>query len=103
MWYWDYDEQEYPITDVVSLLSFFVNCMIGKQRVCLIWLPMWQIKFRVTNVSYPQIPVEQPKESKPFAPMLVSVSILLLTSPLFASYFHYLGSCIFVDTLNQER
>ncbi|KAG4913737.1 hypothetical protein JHK82_054325 [Glycine max] len=49
MWYWDYDEQEYPITDV--------------------------IKFRVTNVSYPQIPVEQPKESKPFAPMLVSGAI----------------------------
>jgi len=30
-------------------------------------------------VSYQQIPVEQPKESKPFAPMLVTVSVFLLT------------------------
>ncbi|KAL5135737.1 DNA-directed RNA polymerase III subunit RPC8 [Glycine soja] len=48
VWYWDYNEQEYPIQDTDV------------------------IKFRVTNVSYPQIPVEQPKESKPFAPMLIS-------------------------------
>jgi len=47
-------------------------------------LPIWQIKFRVQNVSYPQIPVEQPKESKPFAPMLVTVSILLIIKPFFA-------------------
>ncbi|KOM58312.1 hypothetical protein LR48_Vigan11g134600, partial [Vigna angularis] len=60
VWFWDFNEQEYPIqeTDV--------------------------IKFRVQNVSYPQIPVEQPKESKPFAPMLVTVSILLIIKPLFA-------------------
>ncbi|KAL5080095.1 hypothetical protein RYX36_008516 [Vicia faba] len=31
-----------------------------------------KIKFQVQSVSYPPIPVEQPKESKPFAPMLVS-------------------------------
>ncbi|WVZ16732.1 hypothetical protein V8G54_009714, partial [Vigna mungo] len=51
VWFWDFNEQEYPIqeTDV--------------------------IKFRVQNVSYPQIPVEQPKESKPFAPMLVTGSL----------------------------
>ncbi|XP_017422716.1 uncharacterized protein LOC108332108 isoform X3 [Vigna angularis] len=51
VWFWDFNEQEYPIqeTDV--------------------------IKFRVQNVSYPQIPIEQPKESKPFAPMLVTGSL----------------------------
>ncbi|QCE04767.1 DNA-directed RNA polymerase III subunit RPC8 [Vigna unguiculata] len=51
VWFWDFNEQEYPIqeTDV--------------------------IKFQVQNVSYPQIPVEQPKESKPFAPMLVTGSL----------------------------
>ncbi|KAF7837466.1 DNA-directed RNA polymerase III subunit RPC8 [Senna tora] len=34
-----------------------------------------QIKFRVQSVSYPSIPVEQPNESKPFAPMVVTGSL----------------------------
>ncbi|KAK7259724.1 hypothetical protein RIF29_25337 [Crotalaria pallida] len=34
-----------------------------------------EIKFRVQSVSYPPIPVEQPKESKPFAPMLITGSL----------------------------
>ncbi|OMP09830.1 hypothetical protein COLO4_05101 [Corchorus olitorius] len=30
-----------------------------------------RIKFRVHSVSYPSIPLEQPEDSKPFAPMLI--------------------------------
>ena len=33
-----------------------------------------QIRFQVQSVTYPPIPVEQPKESKPFAPMVIMVS-----------------------------
>ncbi|KAJ1442404.1 RNA polymerase Rpb7, N-terminal [Sesbania bispinosa] len=52
IWYWDFDEQSsYPIDDTDV------------------------IKFRVQSVSYPPIPVEQSKESKPFAPMLVTGSL----------------------------
>ncbi|KAL5058765.1 hypothetical protein RYX36_030369 [Vicia faba] len=50
-WFWDYGE------DIDS--SFSINYTD-------------EIKFQVQSVSYPPIPVEQPKESKPFAPMLVS-------------------------------
>ncbi|MED6147333.1 hypothetical protein PIB30_043250, partial [Stylosanthes scabra] len=50
-WYWKYDEQSFPIDDSDV------------------------IKFRIQNVTYPSIPIEQPKESKPFAPMLVTGSI----------------------------
>ncbi|XP_020970542.1 DNA-directed RNA polymerase III subunit RPC8 isoform X2 [Arachis ipaensis] len=48
-WYWKYEEQSYPVDDSDM------------------------IKFRIQNVTYPSIPVEQPKESKPFAPMLVTI------------------------------
>ncbi|TKY62284.1 DNA-directed RNA polymerase III subunit RPC8 [Spatholobus suberectus] len=51
VWFWDFNEQSYPIEDTDV------------------------IKFRVQNVSYPPIPIEQPKESKPFAPMLVTGSL----------------------------
>ncbi|XP_020227635.1 DNA-directed RNA polymerase III subunit rpc8 [Cajanus cajan] len=51
VWFWDFNDQSYPIEDTDV------------------------IKFRVQNVSYPPIPVEQPKESKPFAPMLVTGSL----------------------------
>lgn len=34
-----------------------------------------EIRFRVQSVSYPTIPVEQVKESKPFAPMVVNGSL----------------------------
>ncbi|KAL5073407.1 hypothetical protein RYX36_012391 [Vicia faba] len=50
-WFWDYGEE------IDS--SFNINYTD-------------KIKFQVQSVSYPPIPVEQPKESKPFAPMLVS-------------------------------
>ncbi|KAK4266149.1 hypothetical protein QN277_027113 [Acacia crassicarpa] len=50
-WYWDFNEQPYPIDDTD------------------------EIKFQVQSVSYPSIPVEQPKESKPFAPMVVTGSL----------------------------
>ncbi|XP_054825349.1 uncharacterized protein LOC129322913 [Prosopis cineraria] len=50
-WFWDFNEQSYPIDDTD------------------------EVKFQVQNVSYPSIPVEQPKESKPFAPMVVTGSL----------------------------
>ncbi|KAI4347640.1 hypothetical protein L6164_008434 [Bauhinia variegata] len=50
-WFWDYNEQSYPIDNTD------------------------EIKFRVQSVSYPPIPVEPPKDSKPFAPMLITGSL----------------------------
>ncbi|KAI4351547.1 hypothetical protein L6164_005904 [Bauhinia variegata] len=47
-WFWDYNEQSYPIDKTE------------------------EIKFRVQSVSFLPIPVEQPKDSKPFAPMLIT-------------------------------
>ncbi|XP_021827445.1 DNA-directed RNA polymerase III subunit RPC8-like isoform X2 [Prunus avium] len=34
-----------------------------------------QIKFQVHSVNFPPIPIEQPEDSKPFAPMVVTGSI----------------------------
>ncbi|WJZ90035.1 hypothetical protein VitviT2T_009211 [Vitis vinifera] len=34
----------------------------------------YTIRFQVQSVSYSPVPVEQPKESKPFAPMVILVS-----------------------------
>ncbi|WJX88279.1 hypothetical protein P8452_70386 [Trifolium repens] len=51
IWYWDYGEQSFAIDDSD------------------------EIKFAVQSVSYPPIPVEQPKDSKPFAPMVVNGSL----------------------------
>ncbi|KAL5065252.1 hypothetical protein RYX36_026989, partial [Vicia faba] len=48
-WFWDYGEE------IDS--SFNINYTD-------------KVKFQVQSVSYPPIPVEQPKESKPFAPMI---------------------------------
>ncbi|CAJ2635960.1 DNA-directed RNA polymerase III subunit RPC8-like [Trifolium pratense] len=50
-WYWDYGEESFAIGDSE------------------------EIKFAVQSVSYPPIPVEQPKDSKPFAPMVVNGSL----------------------------
>ncbi|XP_059593769.1 uncharacterized protein LOC100261445 isoform X1 [Vitis vinifera] len=50
IWIWDYQEQKFPIDGID------------------------EIRFQVQSVSYPPIPVEQPKESKPFAPMVIMVS-----------------------------
>lgn len=63
---------------------FYLYCMLGEWKDKIkFWLSIWQIKFRVQSVNYPPVPVEQPKESKPFATMLVNVSIFC--SPFFAS------------------
>lgn len=34
-----------------------------------------EIRFRVLNVSFPSIPIEQEKDSKPFAPMVITGSL----------------------------
>ncbi|CBI17943.3 unnamed protein product, partial [Vitis vinifera] len=36
---------------------------------------MDKIRFQVQSVSYSPVPVEQPKESKPFAPMVILGSL----------------------------
>ncbi|RVW54943.1 DNA-directed RNA polymerase III subunit RPC8 [Vitis vinifera] len=51
IWIWDYQEQKFPIDGLD------------------------EIRFQVQSVSYPPIPVEQPKESKPFAPMMIMGSL----------------------------
>ncbi|XP_057419939.1 uncharacterized protein LOC130714089 [Lotus japonicus] len=51
-WYWNYGDQPFPIDDTNE-----------------------EIKFQIQSVSYPPIPVELPKDSKPFAPMLITGSI----------------------------
>ncbi|XP_060178940.1 uncharacterized protein LOC132609105 [Lycium barbarum] len=50
-WIWMFDEQEYPIDGVD------------------------EIRFQVHNVSYPSIPLEQDRDSKPFAPMVIKGSL----------------------------
>ncbi|CAL0330810.1 unnamed protein product [Lupinus luteus] len=52
-WFWDYEGEHFAIEHSED-----------------------EIRFRVQSVSYPPVPVEQPKESKPFAPMLVTVWVL---------------------------
>lgn len=50
-WIWTYGEQDYPIDGVD------------------------EIRFRVHSVSYPPMPLEQDKDAKPFAPMVVKGSL----------------------------
>ncbi|XP_024018813.1 DNA-directed RNA polymerase III subunit RPC8 isoform X2 [Morus notabilis] len=50
-WIWEFGEQKYVID--------------GED----------EIRFQVHSVNYPPIPVEQPKESKPFAPMVITGSL----------------------------
>lgn len=50
-WIWDYNGEKYVID--------------GQD----------EIRFQVHSVNYPPIPVEQPKESKPFAPMVITGSL----------------------------
>ncbi|XP_055822981.1 uncharacterized protein LOC129891596 [Solanum dulcamara] len=50
-WIWTFDEQDYPIDGVD------------------------EIRFQVLNVSYPSMPLEQDKDSKPFAPMVIKGSL----------------------------
>ncbi|KAG5593843.1 hypothetical protein AABB24_032381 [Solanum stoloniferum] len=50
-WIWKFDELDYPIDGVD------------------------EIRFQVHNVSYPSMPLEQDKDSKPFAPMVIKGSL----------------------------
>ncbi|OIV93818.1 hypothetical protein TanjilG_03781 [Lupinus angustifolius] len=52
-WFWDYEGEHYAIENSED-----------------------EIRFRVQSVSYSPFPLEQPKESKRFAPMLVTASLL---------------------------
>ncbi|KAK6937606.1 RNA polymerase III, subunit Rpc25 [Dillenia turbinata] len=50
-WLWIFEDEKYPIDGFD------------------------EIKFQVHNVSYPPIPIEQEKDSKPFAPMVITGSL----------------------------
>ncbi|KAF8392284.1 hypothetical protein HHK36_022626 [Tetracentron sinense] len=50
-WTWEFQEEQFPID--------------GKD----------EIRFRVHSINYPSIPVEQEKEAKPFAPMVITGSL----------------------------
>ncbi|KAM7496045.1 hypothetical protein LguiA_020459 [Lonicera macranthoides] len=50
-WIWEFDGENYPIDGVD------------------------EIRFRVQSVSFPSVPTEQERESKPFAPMLITASL----------------------------
>ncbi|XP_010323226.2 uncharacterized protein [Solanum lycopersicum] len=50
-WIWKFDELDYPIDGID------------------------EIRFQVHNVSYPSMPLEQDKDSKPFAPMVIKGSL----------------------------
>ncbi|KAM7496047.1 hypothetical protein LguiA_020461 [Lonicera macranthoides] len=56
-WIWEFDGENYPIDGVD------------------------EIRFRVQSVSYPSVPIDQERESKPFAPMVITVSYLLYLHP----------------------
>ncbi|CBI24571.3 unnamed protein product, partial [Vitis vinifera] len=49
-----------------------------------------KIRFQVQSVSYSPVPVEQRKESKPFAPMVISVSSSFELHPFKVGVFEYL-------------
>ncbi|XP_010265332.1 PREDICTED: DNA-directed RNA polymerase III subunit RPC8-like [Nelumbo nucifera] len=51
IWTWEFQDEQYPID--------------GKD----------EIRFRVHSISYPPIPIEQEKEAKPFAPMVITGSL----------------------------
>ncbi|XP_010278155.1 PREDICTED: DNA-directed RNA polymerase III subunit RPC8-like [Nelumbo nucifera] len=51
VWSWEFQDEQYPID--------------GKD----------EIRFRVHSISYPPIPIEQEKEAKPFAPMVITGSL----------------------------
>ncbi|KAJ4972398.1 hypothetical protein NE237_005497 [Protea cynaroides] len=50
-WTWEFQEEQFPIN--------------GKD----------EIRFQVQSISYPPIPIEQEKEAKPFAPMVITGSL----------------------------
>ncbi|KAK9083524.1 hypothetical protein Scep_029995 [Stephania cephalantha] len=49
-----------------------------------------EIRFRILSVKYPPIPVEPEKDAKPFAPMVITVSVLSL---LCITYVDKFSSC----------
>ncbi|XP_031487067.1 uncharacterized protein LOC116255407 isoform X1 [Nymphaea colorata] len=48
---------------------------VDGETVDLVLQPGEEVRFRVTGVKYPPIPIEQEKDAKPFSPMLISASI----------------------------
>lgn len=44
-----------------------------RERLCAHGVMGWQVRFRVVQVKYPPIPIEQEKNAKPFAPMQITV------------------------------
>ncbi|KAF3778066.1 DNA-directed RNA polymerase III subunit [Nymphaea thermarum] len=48
---------------------------VDGETVDLVLQPGEEVRFRVTGVKYPPIPIEQEKDAKPFSPMLISVKV----------------------------
>ncbi|RVX20960.1 hypothetical protein CK203_002455 [Vitis vinifera] len=64
---------------LLDSLKTSADCSILCQIHPTLWIALTfgvllQIRFQVQSVSYSPVPVEQPKESKPFAPMVILVS-----------------------------
>ncbi|CBI17940.3 unnamed protein product, partial [Vitis vinifera] len=68
------------------MYSVLLFCLLWNSRSQVIWIRDNQeqkfpidgidkIRFQVQSVSYSPVPVEQPKESKPFAPMVILGSL----------------------------
>lgn len=91
-WIWNYEGGDYSVDaeDEVILLAirFFALTIVQpcmQPHNFLAWL---QIRFKVHDVSYPPIPLE-PKDVKPFAPMVVTVSHRLKSLSLY-QFCHFI-------------
>lgn len=70
------------------LWKFYQNCCCCAKENMLTSGLLLQIRFRVNNISYPPIPIEADKESHRFAPMVITVSAVLVLSS-FVFYLHF--------------
>lgn len=82
LWVWIYQGEEYPLDAVDEVMVLFISLTIEENCIqphnFIAWL---QIRFKVHSVNYPSIPIDHGQDSeqndvKPFAPMVVSVSLL---------------------------
>lgn len=102
-WVWEYgdvnDEDQssgdrFPIDDIGEVRCYYSFCVsvVLVVYLFLFWFAtqMQTIRFRVQSINYPSIPLEQPLNSKPFAPMVITVSSLFYTAVLFIIRKHYL-------------
>lgn len=73
----------------MTLKNFLDDCCIVHYIILCIHL---QVRFRVVNVKYPQIPIEQEKNAKPFAPMAITVRLMFII----CSFYQLLMNVLFL-------